>query len=771
MKQTFETLEFYKILSEIKTFSACSLGKHLIDQMSPFTDLEFLTLELEKTDEVMRLINAYGSVGLGGLRDISDAIRKAEMDGTLLPEQLMDIARHVDVCLSVMHYFEASQLETPLFKELVSGLVILSHLKSRIEYCIAPDFTIFDHASSELASIRRRIRQMENHIRQKMNTYLVSEKDYLTENIITSRNDRFVIPVKMGYQNKVRGIVHAQSSSHQTAYIEPEAIVLMNNELQALKSDEQHEIERILHEMSQMVKVDGFHLNDNLDILAQVDFLFSKAGYAYRYQCAKPSVVDEYTHFYLKNARHPLIDQKKVVANTLDLQAPKHTLLITGSNTGGKTVNLKTAGLLSLMALHGLLIPVDEAVIPFFDDIFVDLGDEQSIEQSLSTFSSHMSRLVHIADNVTNRSLVLIDEAGSGTDPQEGQSIAQAILEYLHEFKCMCIATTHYSGLKQYAKNEDYILLGSVAFDEEKFAPTYRLILGESGRSYALEISKRLGLSDKITKRAKEIKDSQQTQSDRLLERLETEIENARNLQEEYEAKVNEIKVLEEKYKRRQEVFDREKQRYLEKAQNDANELVDAAKLEVEELLRSFKEKGQQMKQHEINEVKHQLDSLKIEKAEEVLKGDPNYPYQVGDRVMVLTMKREAEIVEVKKSEVTVNMNGLRMQLKKTDIAYIGKKQKPKVVKTKGKTNVKKTGSYEINVIGMRYEEAMAVVDKFIDDALVTGYPSVRIIHGMGTGALRKGVHQLCKKHKRIVSFRDGGPNEGGLGATLAYFE
>lgn len=771
MKQTFETLEFYKILSEIKTFSACSLGKHLIDQMTPFTDLEFLTLELEKTDEVMRLINAYGSVGLGGLRDISDAIRKAEMDGTLLPEQLMDIARHVDVCLSVMHYFEASQLDTPLFKELVSGLVILSHLKSRIEYCIAPDFTIFDHASSELASIRRRIRQMENHIRQKMNTYLVSEKDYLTENIITSRNDRFVIPVKMGYQNKVRGIVHAQSSSHQTAYIEPEAIVLMNNELQALKSDEQHEIERILHEMSQMVKVDGFHLNDNLDILAQVDFLFSKAGYAYKYQCAKPSVVDEYTHFYLKNARHPLIDQKKVVANTLDLQAPKHTLLITGSNTGGKTVNLKTAGLLSLMALHGLLIPVDEAVIPFFDDIFVDLGDEQSIEQSLSTFSSHMSRLVHIADNVTNRSLVLIDEAGSGTDPQEGQSIAQAILEYLHEFKCMCIATTHYSGLKQYAKNEDYILLGSVAFDEKKFAPTYRLILGESGRSYALEISKRLGLSDKITMRAKEIKDSQQTQSDRLLERLETEIENARNLQEEYEVKVNEIKVLEEKYKRRQEVFDREKQRYLEKAQNDANELVDAAKLEVEELLRSFKEKGQQMKQHEINEVKHQLDSLKIEKAEEVLKGDPNYPYQVGDRVMVLTMKREAEIVEVKKSEVAVNMNGLRMQLKKTDIAYIGKKQKPKVVKTKGKTNVKKTGSYEINVIGMRYEEAMAVVDKFIDDALVTGYPSVRIIHGMGTGALRKGVHQLCKKHKRIVSFRDGGPNEGGLGATLAYFE
>lgn len=771
MKQTFETLEFYKIIEQLKSYTACSLGKDYINSMKPFIYLDDLQKELDKTDEAMALINAFGTIGLGGLRDIHDAIRKAEMDGILLAEQLIDVARHVDVCMSVENYHEKSHLNTPLFDELVSGIVMLPHLKAKIEYCIGPDLLLYDHASSELASIRRRIRQTENSIRQKMNTYLVSEKDYLSENIITSRNDRFVIPVKMGYQNKVRGIVHAQSSSHQTAYIEPEAIVLMNNELQSLKADEQREIERILFELSQMVKQDGYHIKDNLDILGEIDFLFAKGSHAYHYQCSKPQMTNDYTHFYLKNARHPLIDQKKVVANTIELKAPYHTLLITGSNTGGKTVNLKTAGLLSLMALHGLLIPVDEAIVPFFDDVFVDLGDEQSIEQSLSTFSSHMSRLVHISENVTSQSLVLIDEAGSGTDPQEGQSIAQALLEYLHEFKCMCIATTHYSGLKQYAKNEDYILLASVAFDEEKFAPTYRLILGESGRSYALEISKRLGLTDKIVERAKAIKESQQTESDKLLERLETEMERAREIQEEYQAKVAEISRLEEKYKRRQEVFDREKQRYLEKAQQDANELVDAAKLEIEELLQSFKEKGQAMKQHEINETKHQLDSLKIEKAEEVLKGDPNYPYQVGDRVMVLSMKREAEIVEVKKSEVSVNLNGLRMQLKKTDIAYIGKKQKPKVVKTKGKTNVKKTGSYEINVIGMRYEEAMAVVDKFIDDALVTGYPSVRIIHGMGTGALRKGVQQLCKRHKRIVSFRDGGPNEGGLGATLAYFE
>lgn len=770
MKQTFETLEFYKITEQLKSYTACSLGKDLIDQMIPFESLEDLHRELDKTQEAMQLIYAFGTVGLGGLRDIIQAIRKAEMDGTLQPQQLIDIARHVDVCISVENYMQQSHLQTPLISELVDGLVVLKTLKNQIEHCIDPNNEIYDNASSELASIRRRIRQMENQIRQKMNTYLVSEKDYLSENIITSRNDRFVIPVRMGYQNKVRGIVHAQSSSHQTAYIEPEAIVLMNNELQSLKADEQREIERILFELSQSVKKEGYHLKDNLDILSEIDFLFAKAAYGYHYDCTKAVVTNNYDRFYLKKARHPLINQKTVVANTMDIVKPHHIMLITGSNTGGKTVNLKTAGLLSLMALHGLLIPVEEAMIPFFDEIFVDLGDEQSIEQSLSTFSSHMSRLVYISENVTNQSLVLIDEAGSGTDPQEGQSIAQAILEYLHEFGCFTIATTHYSGLKQYAKNEDYILLASVAFDEEKFAPTYRLILGESGRSYALEISQRLGLSDKITKRAKAIKESQQTESERLLERLESEMEKAREIQEEYDVKVKEVSVLEEKYKRRQEVFDREKQRYLEKAQQDANELVDAAKLEIDEMLKEFKEKGQNMKMHEVIEKKHQLDTLKTEKEIEILKGDVNHEYNIGDRVMVLSMKREAEVVEIKKNEIAVSLGGLRMQLKKEDIAYIGKKQKPKVVKTKGKT-VKKTGSYEINVIGMRYEEAMAMVDKFIDDALVTGYPSVRIIHGMGTGALRKGVHQLCKRHKRIVSFRDGGPNEGGLGATLAYFE
>lgn len=770
MKQMIETLELNKILEELKHDTACSLGKDRIDAMSYFTSLEDLTIELAKTDEALRLVNAYGPVSLGGLHDLSHSVRKAEMDGMLLPAELLDVASQTDVTMAVLAYQQEKTLETKYFDELCQGLVKLTGLKQKIEQCIGLDAEIYDHASSDLAKIRRSIRQTEGHIRQKMNQYLVSEKDYLSENIITSRDDRFVIPVKIGYQNKIKGIVHAQSASRQTAYIEPEAVVILNNQLQGLKAQEEEEIERILYELSQAVKKESFHLLDNQDILGELDFLFAKGCYAQRHDCVVAHVSEDFDTFYIKNARHPLIDAQHVVANTISLTKPQHILLITGSNTGGKTVNLKTAGLLSLMSLYGLAIPAAQANIPFFDDIYVDLGDEQSIEQSLSTFSSHMSKLVEITNEVTHRSLVLIDEVGSGTDPLEGQSIAQAVLEYLHDYQCFCIATTHYSSLKRHAKTSDYILLASVAFDEEKFAPTYHLVLGESGRSYALEISTRLGLNTALIERAKEIKDANQSENEKLLERLETEMEKTRAIQFDYQEKLAEVERLEEKWKHRQEVFERERQRYLDQAQDAANELVEKTKAEVDQLLREFRQKGAEVKMHEVIETWHQLESLKKDKEVPVVKGDKNYPYAVGDTVKVLSMNRDAEVLEVRKDELTISLGGIKMQVKKDDIAYVGKKKKPKVVKTKGQT-VKKTGAYEINIIGMRYEEAMRTVDKFIDDAIVTGYPSVRIVHGMGTGALRNGVQQLLKKHKQIVSYRSGGPQEGGLGVTLAYFQ
>lgn len=770
MKKVKETLEFNKIIEHLNRHTSCSLGKDLILQMKKFDDLESLQMELSETDEVLRLCFAYGKLSLGGLHDLSLPLKKSMMDGMLLPHQLLDVVAHIDCVNHVLNYQKQNQLETPYFKEATEGLIELKNLKQAIEKAITRDGEVADHASTELARIRRQIRHMENQIKVKMNQYLSTHKDYLSESLVTSRNDRYVIPVKMAYQHQVGGIVHGQSASHQTAYIEPEAIVLMNNQLSQLKSSEQEEIERILYALSALVKQESSYIFDNQEILARLDFLFAKGAYAKELDATIPRVDDCFDTLLLKNARHPLLDCKTVVANTVEINKPHHMMLITGSNTGGKTVTLKTVGLLSLMALTGMAIPCDVGVVPFFDDIFVDLGDEQSIEQSLSTFSSHMSRLVHITDNVTSHSLVLMDEVGSGTDPREGESIAQAILEYLAEYHCFVIATTHYSSLKTFAKATDYILVASVAFDEEQFKPTYRLILGESGKSYALEISTRLGLNQKIVDLARKIKQNQQSHQEQILEQLELEMEEARLRQEKYDQLNVELEKEKNKYKHRQEVFERERERYLDQAKKQANELIEKALLDIDTLMQEFKQKGKEVKMHEVIEAKHQLETLKHQKKQEVLEEDL-HEYHVGEIVRILSMNREGEIVEIKKDSFIISMGGLKVQMKKQDVRFVRKQGKKAPIKTRGKSILKKTGSYEINVVGMRYEEAMRVVDKFLDDALVTGYPNVRIVHGMGTGVLRKGVIHLLNKNKHVKSFRQGGPQEGGLGVTIAYFE
>lgn len=770
MEHIIETLEYDKIKAMVLSYASCSLGKEKIETMKAATDLEILTDELHHTGEVLLLVHAYGKMNLGGLKDIRPSVKKARIDGTLSELECLDVARQTEVVHQVLSYMRESEQSTPYMEELTDGLVNVDGLYKSIHHCISDEGYVVDLASSKLAQIRHAIAKTEVAISRKMNQYLVSEKDYLSEQLVTYRHNRMVIPVKIGYQNKVKGIIHASSSSHQTAYIEPEDVVKMNNEIEGLKNDEREEVRRILFELSQKVKDASLYLLDNQDIFAQLDFLMAKASFGCHYDGCMAQVVDDFHRLYLKNARHPLIDQSKVVSNTIELSQPQHLLLITGSNTGGKTVCMKTVGLLTYMSLCGLPIPCDEAVIPFFDAIYCDLGDHQSIEQSLSTFSSHMSKIVEITENVTPYSLVLVDELGSGTDPLEGESIAQAVLEYLHDYRCFTIATTHYSSLKQQAKLLDYVLLGSVHFDEEAFMPTYQLVLGQTGRSYALEISKRLGLNPRIIEKAQAIKQSNQSSTERLLEKLELELDEAQHYKNDYIQKLAEANALHEKYEASKKSLDHQREAILEKAKDDCNDLVASTRKELDAILESFKEKGEAMKLHEVIDVKAKIDGYKHQKDDEPLVGDESFDYHVGDRVKLLSMNREASVVAVKKNELQIDLSGIKMQVKKKDVAYLGKHKPVKVVKTRG-TSVKKTGAYEINVIGMRYEEAMATVDKFIDDALVANYPSVRIIHGVGTGALRKGVHQLLKKHKQIESFKDGGPNEGGLGATLAYFK
>ena len=770
MKQVNETLELNKVIEQLKHLTSCSLGKDHIERMAFFTSYDALVDELKQTEEIVRLCYAYGPLLLGGLHDLSHALAKSEMDGRLSPDELLDVVGQVDCAQHVKSYGAEAKIEVPYFRDAVDRIVVLKNLRAQIERCIAPNGEILDGASSKLAKLRRQIRSTEASIQTRMSQYLVSMKDYLSENLVTRRNDRFVIPVKSGYQHQVRGIVHAQSSSHQTLYIEPEAIVQLNNQLQSLHAQEYEEMERILLELSGAVKQESVQLRANQDLLGELDFRFAKGIYAKEMEAVIPEISQVFDRFLLKKARHPLLDPKTVVANTIDLANPIHMLLVTGSNTGGKTVTLKTVGLLAAMALSGMAVPCERAIIPFFDEIFVDLGDEQSIEQSLSTFSSHMSRIVSITENVTSHSLVLMDEVGSGTDPREGESIAQAILEYLQDYHCYVIATTHYAGLKNFAKRSPDILVASVAFDEKLFQPTYRLVLGESGKSYALEISRRLGLLDKIVNRARIIKQENQSDQEALLEKLEVELQLAREKEEHYQAELAELAKAKEALAWQQENLSKRQERYLQEAQKKANALVDEARQTVDMLVADFKAKGAEIKMHEINETRQALASLKKEEVDPKHLPADDHVYKPGDTVRILSMNREGEVLEVKKDQLIVSLGGIKMKLKKEDVRFVRAKVKKVPVRTRGQNQVKKTGSYEINVIGMRYEEAMRVVDKFLDDALMLGYPSVRIIHGMGTGALKNGVSALLKKNKHVASFRSGGPQEGGLGATVAYF-
>ena len=772
MRKIYETLEFDQVKNQLMNFVSSTLGRHKVDELEMYQDKDELLYQLALTDEASRLLYGYGRLPIGGLRDNTLLYQKAKMDGIIYPRDLLSIVSSLEATAQVIEYQEKSEIDTPNFNELVSQLVSINELSKEILRCVSYDGEIYDHASSELYRIRKTIRNIETNIQLKMEQLSSLQKDNLSEAIVTQRNDRFVLPVKSSHKHQVKGIVHAESASSKTAYIEPESVVLMNNQLAEEKMKEADEIERILYELSQLVKKHLLVLIKNQEVMQMLDFMFAKGGYANHTQSNIATIIEGFDELKLYQARHPLIDPKTVVANDIIVVKPHHMLLITGSNTGGKTVTLKTMGLLTMMSLSGLAIPVTRASIPFFDAIYCDLGDEQSIEQSLSTFSSHMKKIVEITNNVTSQSLVLIDEVGSGTDPKEGESLAQAILEFLHGYHCMIVASTHYSALKKYAKEKEYVLTCSVEFNLESMRPTYHLLPGSVGQSYAFEISSRLGLNEHIVANARELKQLSLTQEEVLLEKLEAELEANRQLQE----KLNEAIALNQKQEKQWQhqikQLENKKEELLEEAKAKANEIIEEAKEEVQIVLDDIKAQSKDVKPHVVIDAKHQLDGLKYIKTQEVIKNTEKHTYKLGDRVIILSVNREGEIVSLpKNNKLTVSLGGLKMQVNEDEIKYIGP-----AIKIKTKVNTKSlkkmsTGHYEINVIGMRYEEAMAMVDKFLDNALVHNYPHVRIVHGMGTGVLRKGVRQMLTKNKNVVSFRDGGPNEGGLGATLVYFE
>lgn len=770
MKNIYDTLEFNQIKNKISTYCVSSLGKTRIAELMPLKDTDDLKLEQKYLDQAMKLIFKYGKMLIGHFIDIEPLLLKTTKDGTLFGEDFVQIVYLLNNVKEVQSYLSEKELVDNELLQLCNALVLPKQLLADINRCIDSSGNVLDGASSELRRIRRQILSIESNIRTKIDQVKVANKDYLSQEAISSRNNHLVLPVKAGNKNLIKGIVHAVSSSGQTMFIEPDIIVQMNNQLVHAKDDERREVNRILTVLSNNVKDHYDILHEDQELMIDIDVIFAKAAYGVKIDGIVPEVAEDYQHFSLIRARHPLIEPHDVVANDIVLNAPKRMLLISGSNTGGKTVVLKTAGLLSVMALCAMALPCTKATVPMFDQICVDLGDEQSIEQSLSTFSSHMKRLVEITNEVTEKSLVLLDEIGSGTDPREGQSIAEAILRYLHQINPLIVASTHYSGLKEFAKNEDYILVAAVEFDQELMQPTYRLIEGSVGNSYAIEISSRLGLNQEIVDMAYQIKEESLTDTDKLLEKLQNELAQVQIEKDRLEALTNETEVKMNKYERLISSFEKHKDEMMEKAKAEANKLLEESKQEIDLVVEDLKQQAV-LKQHVVIDAKRNLDLLKHEPKKVI--NEEVHEYQVGDVVKVLSANRQGEILSInKKGILTINMSGLKLNAKPEEVSFISKKVKPKKVKSNLKSLRKTTNqSYELNIIGKRYEEAMAIVDKFLDDAIVNNYTMVRIIHGMGTGVLRNGVRKMLDKNKNVVSYRDGGPNEGGLGATLVYFE
>ena len=759
-------LEFSKILDQVAMYAHSSLATKRVLDLTAYKDLDELHDEIKRTNEAMDIARLLGRLPINAMDDISGAIKLAKTDAILSPEELYAIYHVLDNVSHLKSYFASYEGEIVALRDYATTLEGDEHLKSEIERCILPDFSIADDASAALLKIRKSMRSLTSSIRKTMESYLKTSGDALSLDNLTSRNDRLVLAVKSDHRSEIKGLVHATSASGQTFYIEPERVVTMNNELNDLRADEQEEIRRILKTLSRYVKRIAISLSYDLELVTVLDFIFAKAEYGNFIDGMMPDVVQN-GNLSLHQARHPLIDPEKVVANDIILK--QKVLMITGSNTGGKTVTLKTAGLLSLMAEAGLPVSATKATIPFFDEIYVDMGDDQSIAESLSTYSSHVKKQIQYLHLASKHSLVLIDEIGSGTDPQEGSALAKAMIDAFIQKGCTLIITTHYGSLKNYGQAHDDIALASVGFNIETMKPTYKLKLDTIGSSYAFEIAENLGMDEAIIKKALAYQQEDENETERLAKKLAIK-EAELSEKEEYLTKtLAQAQADKQSYEKKLAGIEKQREATLEQAKKASNALLDDTKKMIDEIVKEVREKDN-IKDHEVLNAKHMLDDLKHEKKQKVKV--QNHTFVVGDHVKIDSMNREGDISEVLKNhQVTVLVSGLAIKLKDTDITFLHPKTKVQKVKSGGRPKMKKTGHYEVNIIGMRYQEAMDTVDKFIDDAIVLGYPSVRIIHGMGTGVLRNGVRKMLKTNKNVKAFRDGGPNEGGLGATVVDLE
>ena len=786
--KSFKVLEFDKIIEILKTKASSSLGLHKIENLEPSYDFEEVQYRLQETTEAQSILIKRGHVNLGGIHDVLDKVKRAEIGASLDPGSLLMVADTLRAARVLSNSLsgdgEEEDFNYPIIQSLATSLYIHREIEDAVYNAIVSEIEIADSASHTLRDIRRKIVQKNQSIRSKLNTIISSAtyQKYLQDSIISMRGDRFVVPVKAEYRSVVAGIVHDQSSSGATLFIEPMSIVEMNNELRKLKLDEQEEIERILAELSKMIGEIAREIISNQEILEKIDFIFAKGKLSLEMKGIDPKLNKEKS-FVIKNGRHPLLDPKKVVANTIYLGDEFHTLVITGPNTGGKTVTIKTVGLFALMTQSGLHIPADfGSSMCVYDNIFADIGDEQSIEQSLSTFSSHMTRIVSILDKVTEDSLVIFDELGAGTDPVEGAALAIAILEDVRMAGAKCIATTHYSELKNYALTKKGVENAAVEFDVETLSPTYRLLIGVPGKSNAFEISKKLGLSEFVINRAKEFINTENIELEDLLQNVEKNRIKAEEDRAEAEKLKTEIQMIRDAEAEKLEKLTNQKEKMMERARSEAFSITRQAKEEVDEIIKRLRELEQERASKEKN---RQIEQLRKELTDSMGSLQPTVKSMIvpkvaskeiknlkaGEDVKVITLNQEGTVVSAddKKKEAVVQIGIMKMTLPYKSLQRIKNQQQATVTKKTRSVIKAKSGRVkgEVDLRGMNLEEATLELEKYLDDATVAGLEQVTVIHGVGTGVLKTGLQDVLKKNKHVKKKRPGGYGEGGVGVTI----
>lgn len=779
MKQkTLEILEFNKVKSLIEQEVISDLAIEKVKQLAPSSDYETVVHQMDEVDEISRIYNQYRLPSMSGLSRVQPYIKRSQIGGTLNVQELNAIKTLIQVQNQFKTFYnQLVEDEETVNYEILDGqmqqLPVLTHLYQSIhQKCDTQD--LFDSASMELQSIRSRIAKTNQRVRAQLDRMVksTSNQKKLSDAIVTVRNERNVIPVRAEYRQDFNGMVHDQSASGQTLYIEPSAVVELNNQISRLRSEEATEVQRILAELTAEVAEEAEACLISEQVMGHLDFLIGKARYAAKIKGTKPTFSEE-RQVYLPKAFHPLLDRDTVVANTIEFESSIQTVIITGPNTGGKTVTLKTLGLIILMAQSGLLIPtLDGSQLSVFDNVFCDIGDEQSIEQSLSTFSSHMKTIVNILEEANDKSLILFDELGAGTDPSEGAALAMSILDHVHGMGALVMATTHYPELKAYSYNREGVMNASVEFDVDTLSPTYKLLMGVPGRSNAFDISKRLGLGLKIINHAKSMIGQDEQEINEMIASLEKNAKRVDDQRIELDRLVREASQIHNDLSRAYEQYQNMESRLIEEAKDKANQRVKAAMEEADDILKSLRDmrdqKGAEVKEHELidqrKRLENQYEAKSIKQNVQKQKWDE---IKAGDEVKVLSYGQKGEVLEVlSDEEAVVQMGIIKMKLPLSDLEKKEKaKEQPKKVVTR--TN-RSTVKMELDLRGYRYDEAMVALDQYLDQAVLSNYEDVYIIHGKGTGALQKGVQQHLKRHKSVATYRGGMPSEGGFGVTVA---